>query len=278
MAFKKIGKVQPAKTDELQYLMAIRSLLRNLNLDMISEIGHLLEEDTLDPVAVQLAIRDLKDRNIPTDAQALQTASTFVESVNQRNQMRVSAVALSAGALPTGLSLRAIIREENLLPMLQASVFENTRLIQNVPEKMLDDVQSLLMRYITNPDEFFETETSMGLIGQIQEKMNVAERRARTIAVDQVHKINAVLSRERFMQLGSPGYQWLTAGDERVRDRHKVLNGRYFLWVSVDGPNPIAPDGKPFLDPPPFAPGMEILCRCDALPVLPLEQALLSGL
>lgn len=275
--FRRTGKVTPAKTDEVEYRNTILAILRGLNLDLMSTLGDLLEEDTLDPVAIQLALADVRARNVPSDAEALATASRFVENVNQRNQSRISAIAISSGAIPSGLSLRAIIREENLLPILQASVFENTRLIQNVPEKMMDDVQSLLMRFITNPDEFFETDTSMGLIGQIQEKMNIAERRARNIAVDQVHKINASLSKERFLQLGSPGYSWLTAGDERVRATHRVLNGHYFLWASVDGPNPIAPDGKPFRDPPPFAPGMEIMCRCDAQPVLPLEQALLAG-
>lgn len=56
------------------------------------------------------------------------------------------------------------------------------------------------------------------------------ETRAELIARDQTGKLLGDLNQRRQEELGITIYIWRTAGDERVRDSHVALNGKYCLW------------------------------------------------
>jgi len=268
--YKRMAAVRVSKADELQYVSTLQEVLKRAQIDTLQQTRDLMVRTggNPSPTELKLLIEELKSAHIPTDPQALQLASDFVESINQRNIARTAQSALAANLIPEGLSLSAIIREENLLPVLQASVFENTRLIKSLPTNMLDDVEYLLMQYITNPESFAEK----SIVTQLQEKFDISKRRAKLIGIDQSHKINGALSKARQTQLGVIGYEWSTSNDTRVRPKHKDLNGRFFLWDQMEKP-PLAPNGKPFEQPPAEgSPGMPVMCRCVPLPVVDIDR------
>ena len=124
-------------------------------------------------------------------------------------------------------------------------VQENVRLIKSIPEKYHDEVERVVR------EGALEGQSTQ----EIREKVYSAGRgttnNAKLIARDQVGKFFGQATKERHQQLGFEKFKWRTVGDDRVRDEHEPLNGEVFTWK--DGA-----DG--------LFPGMDIQCRCIALP------------
>lgn len=79
------------------------------------------------------------------------------------------------------------------------------------------------------------------------------QTRMELIARDQSSKLNSRLNRARQEEAGIDQYKWVTARDERVRDRHRSLDGTIQKW------NTPTNDGFP---------GDAINCRCVAIAVI----------
>lgn len=90
-----------------------------------------------------------------------------------------------------------------------------------------------------------------------------ATTRAALIARDQVATLNGTLTKDRNESLGINLYEWQTAGDARVRDSHRDINGKVFSWNGT-----VESGGKTYTEAPGgIFPGSEINCRCVAAPV-----------
>lgn len=105
----------------------------------------------------------------------------------------------------------------------------------------------------------------------------ISYRRARIIARDQTAKLNSALTQGRMADAGIETYIWSTSEDERVRGNptglypkalpsHYAMNGKICRW---DDPTVWFENGewvKRAGDAPYYHPGMDIMCRCVAIP------------
>ncbi len=105
----------------------------------------------------------------------------------------------------------------------------------------------------------------------------ISYRRARIIARDQTAKLNSALTQGRMADAGIETYIWSTSEDERVRGNptglypkalpsHYAMNGKVCRW---DDPTVWLENGewvKRAGDAPYLHPGMDIMCRCVAIP------------
>jgi len=92
----------------------------------------------------------------------------------------------------------------------------------------------------------------------------VARSKARFLARDQTAKLNGRLTAALHSKAGITSYVWTSSRDGRVRDSHRLADGKVFTWG--DGPT----DGAPKVG---FYgtrshPGQAGNCRCTARPVL----------
>lgn len=147
------------------------------------------------------------------------------------------------------LGVDAFPSEPQLASMLNGFVAENTSLITSIPDRYLDRVGELVQRRVRAGDR------ASTIARDIGEQFNVEARRAALIARDQVNKLNGALTRMRQTNLGITQYIWRTSRDERVRETHRLNEGRKFSWNE-----PPAETGHP---------GQDINCRCTAEPVIP---------
>lgn len=95
----------------------------------------------------------------------------------------------------------------------------------------------------------------------LREATGASRSRAELIARDQVLKANGLLTRDRHEAAGITSYTWRTSRDERVRSRHRALEGTVHRY-----------DAPPVVDPGTQRrahPGQDFQCRCTAEPVLP---------
>lgn len=145
-----------------------------------------------------------------------------------------------------GIDLRAVVLQEDLEEYLRAAAGRNASLIQNVS----DDLQKRIEQAVyANSIAGNSVKT---LREQLKTQFGIVDRRARLIARDQTAKLNSDLDRIRQEQAGVTSYTWLTSRDERVRDRHKRLDGKQYKWGERTG----AENGLP--------PGQPVNCRCVA--------------
>lgn len=140
---------------------------------------------------------------------------------------------------------------------------QNLRLIKNMPDEYLRQVQNELVQAVR---EGQRAEVFQDLI---QERLKVAESRARLIARDQIGSVAGAITEVRQRELGVRRYIWSTSQDERVvgdpngfypeatdpdkHGDHYAREGKIFTWDHVHE------DGHP---------GRPIQCRCTAIPVV----------
>jgi SPP1 gp7 family putative phage head morphogenesis protein len=99
------------------------------------------------------------------------------------------------------------------------------------------------------------------LAGEIQRTTGILQSRAELIAQDQVAKLNGQITQSLQLKAGVTSYEWVTVGDERVRESHRRVNGMEFSW-DVGAPNVgfYGTSGHP---------GQCGRCRCRARPIAP---------
>lgn len=96
---------------------------------------------------------------------------------------------------------------------------------------------------------------------RIEEETDATPARAALLARDQVLKLNAQVTADRHRAAGITEYIWRSSRDERVRKRHKALDGTRHAYD--DPPVVDLTSGRR------AHPGEDFRCRCTAEPVIP---------
>jgi SPP1 gp7 family putative phage head morphogenesis protein len=138
---------------------------------------------------------------------------------------------------------------------MEASTKANVALIRSMPEQYFEKLETLISSGWADGMRW------ESMAKEIDNLSDETETRAKVIARDQTAKINSELNRTRQQSVGIEKYEWSTSQDERVRDSHAELDGKTFRW-----------DDPPTVDGEQVNPGMAILCRCVAIPVVNLDQ------
>ena len=157
------------------------------------------------------------------------------------NRQRLSVIAKTKSA--TGLDISPFIRMSDVEGILRDSIRENTALITNLSQDAKRRVEQVIF------NGFAFRWNKKRITDEIAKAMGITKRRARTIATDQSHKLQARLNQFRNEQMGIKEYIWRTMRDDRVRKEHAEREGKRFRWSSPP------PDGNP---------GEPINCRCSS--------------
>jgi SPP1 gp7 family putative phage head morphogenesis protein len=99
---------------------------------------------------------------------------------------------------------------------------------------------------------------------QVRARLGVTRSRAALIARDQVLKLNGELTQLRHREAGIDEYEWITSGDERVRDRHAELGAMSARGATFKWSEPPVVDTRTGRR---AHPGEDFQCRCTANPV-----------
>ena len=148
------------------------------------------------------------------------------------------------------IDLKGVVSEEGLENYLELAGLRNAGLIKGLTDDLVKRVQQDTL------DALLNGESVATLKERIKHSLNVSDSRAQLIAYDQTSKINADLNKQRHKEAGFDHYIWRTSQDERVRARHRALEGKTYKYDEPTG----AEDGLP--------PGQPIRCRCVAQAVV----------
>jgi len=209
---------------------------------LLDEVRHLdsVEGDTHEVLrVVERSKRAFSKGNPPSKGKIGAVARGIDKNANQdldRDVQRVAQISIFKPGKDTDAA-RQFIRE-------------NVSLISSIDQQYHDQVAEHLeeaLRLGRNVED---------LAKEIEGRYNVAESRARLIARDQVGKFNGQVRGERQVALDAHRYQWMTVGDERVRESHRAVDGKIFDW-----------DKPPDVGGRSLHPGQDYQCRCTAAPV-----------
>lgn len=148
------------------------------------------------------------------------------------------------------IDLKGIVDAEGLTNYLEAAALRNASLITGMTDDLIKRVQQDTINALVGG------ESVATLKEKIKHSLNVSDNRAKLIAYDQTSKLNADLNKKRHQEAGIDSYIWRTSHDERVRPRHRALEGTQYKYDEPTG----AEDGLP--------PGQPIRCRCIAQAVV----------
>lgn len=241
-----------------QLQLLVRQIKKDIDADLIPLLRKLEPEYVNDSVMtydawfaqVSAMLRQLIDKwSSPTfRGIAEQLASQFVRTADQVNQKRSRAQ----------FGIDVFSDDPEMQEIIDASVYENTKLISSIPAQYLNQVDSIVMTNIKAGNR------SSAMVKSLQQQFGVTQRRATMIARDQTAKVNGDINSKRQQAAGFPYFQWVTSNDERVRDRHEDIAEKVteygvgiYRW---DNP-PLSDKGVPII------PGSDFQCRCTARPV-----------
>ena len=122
------------------------------------------------------------------------------------------------------VALPESVIKRKINPYFQNVIDQQVALIESIPEE-----ESVKLRKILT-QSLIKNEPIKTIEAKLVKAFNVTEGRARLIARDQVLKLNGVTNRVKQEAIGVTKYKWRTVRDDRVRSRHKSLNGRIFSW------------------------------------------------
>jgi len=171
-------------------------------------------------------------------------ARGVAELVGSHNKTQVNA------QFKRGLGVDIFLKEPYLKPEIDSFAFWNSRLVTEMGETYLNQVQGIALNGLQSGM------STKDMREKIQDRFGISDRRAQLIARDQVSKLNGQLTMLRQKEAGVSKYIWSTSLDERVRPEHAAREGRTYSW---DDP---PADGHP---------GQPINCRCVSIPVLEID-------
>lgn len=182
--------------------------------------------------------------------QAAQDINLPMERVFQRIIQRLDVQATD--------SLRSVLIETKISDGLRDWIAkEYTR---NLNYYIKGDVGKAVERIRQRVQEnFFKGYRSDVLVKGLIDDFEISERKAKFLAAQETKLLSSTFRVGRFTEAGVEEFQWRTMGDNRVRERHRELNGLIFRY---DNPPIIAPDGVRGL------PGVAFGCRCIDWPIL----------
>jgi SPP1 gp7 family putative phage head morphogenesis protein len=189
-------------------------------------------------------------RQLSAYAQALepwaqQAASNMVRKAAKKNDD-----SWREAAARWGIDLRGMLGAD-VSQALQERIASNVQLITSIPGQAAARVGELAQEAV------FTGMRAEDLAAKIKTEGDVAQGRAKVIALTEVSKAGTALTRARAESVGSEGYIWRTARDGKTRGSHAAMEGKFVRW-----------DSPPTLDGMTGHAGEFPNCRCYPEPVI----------
>lgn len=239
--------IQASLGVEMAYLKALRAILREMARETRESIVPLaVAEIQANRAMMKDADRSWFFRLLEMSIDLAISAEGMVGRILGLEAERHTKRFMETAKRALGIDLGAVVRQEDLGDYLAAAALRNASLIKGLADDTVKRVQTTVTNAVING------RSAADLKKELTRQFQIEDGRARLIARDQVAKLNSDLNRIRHQQAGVTEYTWRTSADERVRPRHRDLEGKVYKYGEPTG----AEEGLP--------PGQPIQCRCIA--------------
>lgn len=146
------------------------------------------------------------------------------------------------------------------MEILSKAVKHNFEMIKSIPERMMEILNHKYTSTLI--EEVAKGTTSRGSFQRLLASHGI--KQAKLIARTETAKLQTEITRNRALDVGSVAYIWLSSKDRRTRPSHREMNGVIVFWRSENE--------KPLLDEMRGDAGEFPNCRCDAQPIVDIED------
>jgi len=151
---------------------------------------------------------------------------------------------------------------------LNGFVSQNVSLIKTIPEKLLQQVEEIILLGTKTGQSYKE------LSKELIKKFDIQQKRADIIAKDQILKLHGNLTFARFRSIGCDKYKWSSSKDERTRPTHLNMEAK-ICSLENDSiyKNSLLDDKwkqRSSINGTVSHPSEEVLCRCSPIPIIEL--------
>lgn len=248
--------IADSKGAQTEYLRALRAMLRSLAATVRSDVLPAAEAEitrqrsamTQDALG-EFVFESLKHLAVRLGVIAEGMVGRILRLESERHTKKWMASVRST----IGIDLAAVVSQEDLAEYLTTAAARNAGLIKSLGDDAIKRVEQVTYQAI------LQGQTSAQLRKRMTEEFGVLDSRAKLIARDQVSKLTSDLNRRRHEQAGVTSYVWMSSRDERVRERHRALDGKEYKYGEPTG----AEQGLP--------PGQPIQCRCVARGIVVID-------
>lgn len=179
--------------------------------------------------------------------------SKVLNKVNKRNRSEL----YQKVEKRIGINSTELTQTEGLMADINALNLETAQWVKKLRDETLEMYTANSLRAMTQGSSL--TDIMDQFDGLVEKRKNHAKFTAR----NQIANFNAIAGKIRAQNLGITKAIWRTSKDERVRQCHKVRDGKEFeldkgLYSSCDGQW--------------LLPGVDYLCRCTAEYIIPEED------
>jgi SPP1 gp7 family putative phage head morphogenesis protein len=220
-AAKKLGTIDPTAHHEEMLRRIVMLVVRHYQRGETEIIEAFLSALSLGmPESIQARINQLRaDAELP-HREAIIRLNQWAKDVSAWHGKKWQARVMAG----LNIDVTPLTRAETIEPALEKAMTDGARLIRDVSDDAAERVRAATL-------EAFETgEGAAALRKKLREEMGYPARRAKLIARDQLGKLTGNLDRLRHTEAGLNSYEWVTAGDERVRPKHEERDGEVFKW------------------------------------------------
>lgn len=189
-------------------------------------------EDIVDSIRIEYA------RTVTIDTKT-GIATDIANQVNAFNGNQFQKVFRSV------LAVDVFLAEPWLADEMAFFVKNNVQLITSLSEQYFNQIEQITFQGVRSGQRHED------IAKEIRTRYGVTRNRAKLIGRDQVNKFNGQLTKLRQQEAGVKKYNWITAGDSRVRKKHTAkAESSLHSWNKG------------------IIPGEEIQCRCFAEPII----------
>jgi SPP1 gp7 family putative phage head morphogenesis protein len=250
------------KNFERDYYRVLRAVVRRLksatnnNIPMLTYSLRQDDDSTVTDAFVQAILLELlKSKTVEEAISELELILAGVSSVVDANVI---------SAFAEAVSVDVFLNDSALLDTVKAEwKAQQGRLVDSIVNTYIEKLQIIVSNAVQRGTAMSEVEEEIKVL------LNTTDKRAKFIARNEVGNLHGIITMRRQVDCGISVYQWSSSHDERVRPSHAEMDGKYFYWNS-DKVGEI--NGIKVYSSPKYHPCMDYNCRCEALPVIDLEQ------
>lgn len=219
---------------ERQYRRLLHKLVRELSLairdklvpaypEMLAEVeatypnnDMLKNDDFLDRLrGIIISIQEFITPKVKETITEMELIANEISNFNQEQFQKVNR---------SVFGIDIFVDQPYLRDQLDLFARQNAQLITSIPEQDLVQVSGIIERGLQEGRRFTE------VARDIQKRFGITSRRANLISRDQTTKLNSSLTKLRQQSAGIETYRWQTSNDERVRESHRIMDGRVCSW------------------------------------------------
>lgn len=259
----RLGKISYPKKIEAEYYQELKQIAEAMKRVVNDRLLPILQskesEYTQDGVIDDLMLIFEAIRNAGSIKSAIQISSEMVRKTDNLNRERV----IQQLNQRLGVDIPLMFAREGIEPIVKANIAKNATLIKSIPEEFVKNIESIIYSGVSTGSTYKSIENQIKGVDGITTVFGKLDNRVKLIARNEVSSINGQINKTRMQNIGITKFEWVTAGDERVRDSHAQLDGQVFDWNNP----PTNERGEKII------PGSDFNCRCQSIAVIePLNE------